>query len=125
MKMILSALSVAALAACASIPAESQHTASAAIGQAVRVGGLIVTPAQVIEDSRCPADAHCVWAGRLILRTRIDGESWRRTIDLTLGEPERTAAGMLSLVEVTPRPIAGVATPVEAYRFSFELDGDR
>ena len=37
------------------------------LGVPVRVGAVVVTPLEVVEDSRCPINARCVWAGRLIV----------------------------------------------------------
>ena len=54
--------------------------------QPVQVGSVVATPMAVVEDSRCPENARCVWAGRLIVKTRIDGAGWRETADLTLGD---------------------------------------
>ncbi len=76
-------------------------------------GGLTVRPIAVIEDSRCPVDVTCVWAGRLRLRANISGSD----AELTLGEPN----GAVVLTAVTPAPIAhwpsGTSKP--AYRFGF------
>ena len=43
----------------------------ARIGETTRVGTLAVTPLRVVEDSRCPINARCIWAGRLILTTAM------------------------------------------------------
>src|SRR6476620_8652726 len=85
-----SALCFAPLGACATVsntpdsawPAETPVP----FGQAVRVGALTATPIKVVEDSRGPMNARCVWAGRLAVQTRIDGKAWRETANLTLGQ---------------------------------------
>ena len=54
-----------ALAACATTPAAPQdRIARAGLNERVYVDGPYVTPLAVIEDSRCPTDAQCIWAGR-------------------------------------------------------------
>ncbi|UVI39030.1 hypothetical protein [Qipengyuania spongiae] len=90
------------------------------IDQAVRVGELVVTPKKVIEDSRCPETARCVWAGRLIVRTRIDGAGWRDTADITLGETYGAHGRVIALVSGLPEKSAEAETPAETYRFVYE-----
>ncbi len=120
---------VAVLGACAIIPnragVESIPLAQgslAALQQSVQVGDLVVTPQAVVEDSRCPINARCVWAGRLVVRTRIDGAGWRDTADLTLGEPFGTHGKVIAMTSGEPAPMAGAGGEIvpEDYRFTFE-----
>ncbi|MCV0383570.1 MAG: hypothetical protein K5799_08925 [Erythrobacter sp.] len=90
------------------------------IDQPVRVGELVVTPKKVVEDSRCPENVRCVWAGRLIVRTRIDGAGWRDTADITLGETYGTHGRVIALVSGLPEKSAEAETPAERYRFVYE-----
>lgn len=123
------ALLLAALSACAVIPGAPSPESVAlpqgtpvALGQAVQVGPVVATPIAVVEDSRCPINARCVWAGRLVVKTRIDGAGWRDTADLTLGEPWSTHDTVLALTSGEPGKMAGEGqeTPKEAYRFTYE-----
>lgn len=123
MKTLLSALPLVLLAACATVPAPPAHEGPAALGQTTMVGGLAVTPERVVEDSRCPMNARCVWAGRVVLRAQVEGGAWRRSVDLTLGEPKHVADGALTLVSVTPEQVAGEEIDPASYRFAFEFDG--
>jgi len=110
-----------ALAACAIIPAGPLAEGTpVALGQPVRVGNLIAVPEKVIEDSRCPINARCVWAGRAIVSTRIDGQGWQETTPLTLGEPYATHGTTITLVSVEPGQLAGKPTDPKDYRFVFE-----
>lgn len=123
------ALLLASLAACAVIPDAPRPESVAvpqgsavALGQAVQVGPVVATPMEVVEDSRCPINARCVWAGRLVVKTRIDGAGWRDTADLTLGEPWSTHGVMLALVSGEPGREAGAGkeTLPADYRFVYE-----
>jgi hypothetical protein len=91
-----------------------------ALGQPVRVGQVIATPKAVIEDSRCPKDVRCVWAGRLIVSTRIDGTTWHQTVPLTLGKTHSVRDVAITLAASAPERRAGSETPPAAYRFTFE-----
>jgi len=121
-------LSAIALGAC--VPAQEAPVVSTApalpsgsqveLGQPVMVGELKVTPLEVAEDSRCPMNARCVWAGRVILVTRIDGQGWRETTPLTLGEPFATHGIPIRLTSVSPERVTGDAPAPAEYRFGFE-----
>lgn len=120
MKRITLALLPLALAACATVPAVSASS-TATFGQAALVGPLRVTPLKVLEDSRCPINVHCVWAGRLILRTAIRSPDIRETRDLTLAEPQAIAGGTLSLIAAEPGKMEGAKDNPPASRFTFEF----
>ena len=112
-----------ALGACATAPLAGSPVRSdglATIGQSTRVGTLLVTPQAVVEDSRCPINARCVWAGRLILKSRINGAGWRETVNLTLGEPYATHGTGLALVSAEPGKMVGAAPSPPASLFGFE-----
>jgi len=111
-----------ALAACATMPATADSPA-AALGELASVGGLKVRPLRVIEDSRCPTNVVCVWAGRIVVRTEIQGGSWRQVRDLELGKGQQIADGALTLVAVAPAKIAGAGIDPRAYRFTFDFQG--
>ena len=68
----LALIPVLLLGGCLSAIAQSEDSARVRIGQTASVGLVHVTPIQVIEDSRCPINARCVWAGRTRLSVKID-----------------------------------------------------
>jgi len=81
--------------------------------------GLTVRPLSIIEDSRCPADVECIWAGRLRLRANISGQE----VEMTLGEPTQTTHGAVLLAVAKPSPWAHWPSeeigPPPAYAFGF------
>ena len=93
------------------------------LGQSAVVDGPRVRPMKVVEDSRCPMNARCVWAGRIVVRTRVSGGHWSKTIDLTLGKPEPVADGRITLSAVTPDRIAGERLYPRRLRFTYEFEG--
>jgi hypothetical protein len=114
-----------ALAACATVPAEpNDGIARAGLGERVYVDGPYVTPLEVLEDSRCPMNARCVWAGRTRLTVKIDLGSRSETREIASDKPIQVADGQLSLVEVQPDLMAGEQpTPQKPYRFGFTFAG--
>jgi hypothetical protein len=119
---------VAALSACALVPDAPNvdgiplpQGSRVALDQPVKVGSVVLTPKAVVEDSRCPINARCVWAGRLVVTTRIDGAGWRETTNVTLGEPYGTHGVVIALVSGEPAPEAGKTIAPADYRFTYEL----
>lgn len=92
---------------------------AAGIGETADLGGgLTVRPLAVIEDSRCPSDVLCVWAGRLVLRASVSGVER----ELTFGQQLATPNGALVLAVARPSPRHNWPegeVPRPAYRFGF------
>ena len=129
MKIISATLAPFALAACVVVPEPystppAPEGAAVALGQSVRVGEVSVTPISVVEDSRCPINARCVWAGRLVVETRIDGQTvdgpWRDRANIRLGETYGTHGQVIALVSGEPGKTKDRETRPEEYRFTYE-----
>lgn len=89
---------------------------SAGIGETADLGGgLIVKPLEVLEDSRCPMNVVCVWAGRLRLRAEVAGA----VQELTLGQALETPKGTVVLAVASPSAWAEWPGGRPAYRFGF------
>jgi hypothetical protein len=93
----------------------------AEIGQSADLGnGLTVRPLAIIEDSRCPQNVQCLWAGRMRIRAMVSGID----TELTLGEGYYTSARGIVHFEIAS-PSAWAEWPREelgprpAYRFGF------
>jgi hypothetical protein len=86
-------------------------------GQTATVGPVSVTPLTLLEDSRCPKDVQCVWAGRVRIEASVNGE--RR--EMVLAQPIPAAGGSLTMVEVRPEKQAEVTVGPTDYRFRFEF----
>jgi hypothetical protein len=112
---------VALLGACATAPPPFAAPGTAVpIAEGVHVGDLVAVPQVLLEDSRCPMNARCVWAGRVVLSTRIYGPEIDETLPLTLGEPHAIDGTTITLVSALPEKQAGEEIPVPFYRFAFE-----
>lgn len=98
-----------------------------ALGQTQQLApGLRVTPIAVVEDSRCPPDVTCAWAGRLRIRVQIERQSEQSEAVIGTEEPLRIRGGFLSLERVSPPARAanqGPPTPGE-YRIAFAFAPD-
>ena len=113
-------IAVLALSACTT----AGTSATPGLGQVGRVDGLSVRPIAIVEDSRCPINAICVWAGRLVVRAEISGGDWRQTRDIELRKPQPIANGQLTLIEASPSKMADQPIAPGDYRFTFAFEGD-
>ena len=112
-------LALLALASCATAPkTDFANGPTAALNEVANLDGLTVRPLAVIEDSRCPAQVQCVWAGRVRIRADVSGDGMR---ELTLGEPLAVSGGTLTLVDVRPGKRAPEAIAPRAYQFTFRF----
>jgi hypothetical protein len=125
MRSLLPCAALALLAACITplSTAIAPEGTEVPFDQAVHVGQLVATPHAVVEDSRCPENARCVWAGRLVVSTRIDGPGWHETAPLTLGTAYSTHGTTVTLISGTPEKRTDRQTARSDYRFSFEGGG--
>ncbi len=113
----------ALLAACATVRAApaSDGLAWARLGQTVRVDSPRVTPLRVLEDSRCPMEARCVWAGQVRLLALVRTGRTSEFRELTNNSPIRVADGSLELVAVTPPQSTQHPPGPREYRFGFRF----
>lgn len=93
---------------------------AAEIGQTADLGGgLTVRPLAIIEDSRCPLNATCLWAGRMRIRALVSG----RDSELELGQSFTASNGVIVFVIASPGPWAEWPSdelgPRPAFRFGF------
>lgn len=114
-----------ALSACATTRAAPlQGGSDVALGQKAYVDGPLVQPVAVVEDSRCPMNARCVWAGRVRVKmVWIRGNGEKQPFEATLGEPVQLADGQFTLESVRPEKMTNVTIKPSDYRFSFRFAG--
>jgi hypothetical protein len=121
MTRLIALPALALITACTTTPVPFAAEGSAVeIPDGVHVGRLVAVPQVLLEDSRCPMNARCVWAGRVVLSTRIYGPDFDETVPLVLGEPYTTHGTSITLSSVQPERMAGQQVPAPTYRFGFE-----
>ncbi len=119
-----------ALSACATTPGAGDEAAPlpdashVALGQQAYADGPVIQPVAVLEDSRCPENVTCVWAGQLRLKmiwVRTGGRS--QPFEVTLGKQTPLADGTISLESVSPARRTDRPIKPEDYRFAFRFMG--
>jgi hypothetical protein len=124
-KILVSIALISSSAACATIPSAKSDGIDVALGQTAYVDGPKIRPLKVTEDSRCPMNARCIWAGRVRVLVAWVRPGSTKEIELTLGQPVPFADGTLTLTDVKPLRIAGTNFTLKStdYRFSFQFSG--
>lgn len=122
---ILALPAALALSACATTRgAPLPDGSDVALGQKAYVDGPLVQPVEVLEDSRCPMNARCVWAGRVRVKmVWIRGNGEKQPFEAALGEPVQLADGQFTLESVRPEKMTNVTIKPSDYRFSFRFAG--
>ena len=95
-------------------------------GESARVGDLLVRFVAVAEDSRCPADVTCVWAGNGAVRIAVEvaGEAVIETLNTNPAvgpDALEVSEHVIRLVALDPAPSAGRPIPAGAYRVTLEV----
>ena len=114
---------IAALPSCVTYTIPHDGISRAAFGETIAVEGPLVTPRELLEDSRCPHDVQCVWKGRVRIMAQIDLGTRTEMLELTEGVPVQIADGALEMVEVSPEKTANWQIFTENYRFGFTFAG--
>ena len=117
------ALTAVLLAGCVTTRTNDDGSVDARLGQTVNVGGPRVTPLAVLEDSRCPMEARCIWAGRVRLSVRVTTGAGSTVRELATDKALQVADGQLVLQGVMPPRSTQRTIAPSDYRFTLKFDG--
>ena len=101
---------IAIIASATFTPAKAPETVKVKVGKSkvTSAGKVTIKFVSVVEDSRCPINARCVWAGNARVKLAVSvGKAAARTIELNSGvEPRSIKADgyVFTFVELTPYP---------------------
>lgn len=107
-------------AACPPVNPKEEAT-TAGINQTIIIQGIYLTLLEILEDSRCPIDVTCVWAGTVKLRVKLENGSNTQEVSLTLGSPITFAGKRVELTSVLPAKNSKQTIKPEDYRFDFSV----
>ena len=139
MKLVHIFVSIAAAAACAEGMVETGDRAVEQVtmteteivlryGEERQVPGTVlrVTFGDVLEDSRCPRDVTCVWAGNarvLVGLAAGSGPTHALELNTTVDPHSQDRLGVrVTLLEVTPEPTAGGSIPLSEYQVKLGIE---
>ena len=91
-------------------------------GERKEVLGFSISPIEVMEDSRCPTDVVCVWAGSVRVRVLVasDGAVAREEF-FVLNVAKTFGRHTVTLIEVAPAPVSSQNIAPGDYRFTFRI----
>ena len=117
------ALTAVLIAGCVTTRTNNDGSVDAKLGQTVNVGGPKVTPLVILEDSRCPMEARCIWAGRVRLSVRVTTGAGTTVRELASDRPLQVADGQLVLQSIMPPRSSQRTLAPSDYRFTFKFSG--
>lgn len=87
------------------------------VGDSVLLKGVKVTFQHVVEDSRCPVGASCIWAGRFVGQFDLKTDTDHLQHEIVLGGDEVSIDSyVVSLEDVSPHPQEGKPIDPRSYR---------
>ena len=92
--------------------------------QVAAKGGLKITFVELVEDSRCPVDVECVWAGNAKIKVRVTRNGRSKVLELnTMGSAEvpSYAGYRFKLQGLTPKPRSNIRINRNGYQASIEV----
>ena len=97
-----------------------------AFGQQVliRGEGVVIRFSDVLEDSRCPVDVQCIWAGNAKVALTINNSDLQLNTYLD-PRKSRRAGYMIELNSLDPQPLAGEVIKKEEYVITFTVSGSQ
>ncbi|MEO8573995.1 MAG: hypothetical protein ABI481_08490 [Pyrinomonadaceae bacterium] len=79
---------------------------------------------ELIEDSRCPTDTNCVWAGNAKIKIRVTGYGRSQDLTMDTNGPHQGANAegySIKLVSLTPAPRSNIRINRNGYVATFEV----
>jgi hypothetical protein len=123
---LLTCLAVAGcVAAAAQMPAGMGAEFTLAPGESARIeaASLSVRFVAVTEDSRCPGDTTCIWAGEVRAQLEVrEGSNEPRQVELKPGDETRAGSHRVILVRVEPQPTSKARIDAQQYRATLTVD---
>ena len=117
------ALTAVLLAGCVTTRPNQDGSTEAKLGQTVNLGWSKVTPLAVLEDSRCPKEARCIWAGRVRLSVRLTTGAGSSVRELASDKSLQVADRQLVLASTMPPRSTQHALVPSDYRFKLKFSG--
>ena len=123
--LIVSLMLVLALAGVEVNAAKPVETLRVQVNQEKRFSRnkLFVRFVELVEDSRCPTDANCVWAGNAKIKVRVRGNGRSHDLTLDTNGPSQSAIAegySIKLIGLTPQPRSNIRINRNGYVATIE-----
>lgn len=91
------------------------------LGETLSAFGVSITPEKVLEDSRCPIDVTCIWAGTVRVEVTLVSGLGTAKRTFSLGGHMTTESEIITLESVDPAPRSTDAPGSRTYVFHFSI----
>ncbi|MDP9249017.1 MAG: hypothetical protein M3M85_00695 [bacterium] len=82
---------------------ETKSEGAVAVGETKNVNGLSITLNAILENSLCPKDVQCIWAGRLVVNVTLKSGTTQQTLDLASdAAPKQFDTFLVSIASISP-----------------------
>jgi hypothetical protein len=111
-----------------SVQAQRNQTIKVQVNKqkSVPSGGLTIKFVSLVEDSRCPTDANCVWAGNAKIQVQIGnrrGKSEIFELNTNMGAKGASFGGYaVNLISLTPAPRSNIRINRNGYVATFSVN---
>ena len=130
MTRLAAILTCLALAGCGTTPAVTAQavdpgdevTLAAGATVSVKTANLQVHFVSVTEDSRCPRDVTCVWAGEVKVLLGIQTPQVASQVEILEGGNTVAGAHRVTLIRVEPQPMSTAKIAPHDYRATLKRD---
>jgi hypothetical protein len=88
------------------------------------ISGVRVKFVDLIEDSRCPTDTQCVWAGNAKITVKLSRNGKSKIVEMNTGMEPRSivfAGYEIKIVHLTPEPRSNVRIRKDGYVATFSV----
>ena len=86
--------------------------------------GIRIKFVDLIEDSRCPTDTQCVWAGNAKIKVELSRNGTKKTVELNTGlapQSVRFEGYEFKVTKLTPAPASNVRIRKDGYVATFTV----
>ncbi|MFA7216782.1 MAG: hypothetical protein WC095_02275 [Candidatus Paceibacterota bacterium] len=104
---------------------DEEEVSNPGLNDSVVMGDIIITPEEILEDSRCPLDVTCVWAGVLSVKVKLQNvNDLDDVVYSTLNLTNKTSFNgkTITIKSVEPLPYSGSEISSKDYKFEFALN---
>lgn len=100
----------------------TDNSAQIKIGETKALQGIEIKPTRIIEDSRCPLDVQCIWAGQLVVEVLLKSGTRFQTIQMKTGVGRVYSGKTIVLSSALPLKKAGEEIKKEEYVLTFVIE---
>ena len=123
--LIASLLMMLGFAGFAQVSAKQTQEVTVKVNDQVTAnGGVKIRFLQLVEDSRCPTDTTCIWAGNAKIRVRVTKNRNSKVIELNTmqrGAAPVFAGYRFKLTNLTPKPLSNIRINRNGYEATIEI----